>query len=135
MFAIIAAAGLPHVDYSREDINTTIQTWVSDMRFARARSITSGTHYAVSWSGSSYDVERLVQNGSSWQLDSVVKSYTLPDHVTIAFDTSAGNRIEFNTRGMMISSNMPVWAVVSDSVHGATRLLSIWPSGQIAFEG
>src|SRR6266581_3856135 len=75
IFGILAAAGLPHIDTGRQDINSAAKQVIADYRWARTRAITSGVHYTVTWSGSNaYQVQRLKQNAdTTWSLDQVVK--------------------------------------------------------------
>jgi len=107
------------------------------MRYARARSITTGEHFALEWVGSSqYKILRLVEVGGSWQLDEVIRNVQLPSHIqVVGIGSLDDDRFEFNTRGMMISSNSPVWPIIVDTIHGTAHLLSVWPSGQIYREG
>ena len=136
IFTVVALAGLPHVDGRRESINSSIQRVVADMRYARSRSITSGDHFAIEWTGSnSYEVQRMTLNGSGdWEVSDVVRTTQLPDHIAFVL-TESIDRFEFNTRGMMVSSQGPLWPVISDTHVGSNHLLSIWPSGQIYREG
>jgi Tfp pilus assembly protein FimT len=131
---VVIGSALPHIDTRRQDVNTAINAVIADLRFARARSITTGTHYAFELTDSgTYEVQRLKQNaGGAWVLDEVVKTNALPDHVAIVLPQPVS--IEFNTRGMMISSNNTLTLNVSDTTFGASHQLSIWPSGQIYYE-
>ncbi len=141
IFAVLALAGLPHVDRRREDLNTSVQRVVADMRFARSRSITSGEHYAVKWTGAhAYEVQRLFMNSAGeWELDRVERTVLLPDYISFSLGESEGaggvDLLEFNTRGMLISSPEPLWPVMSDLLHDVERTFSVWPSGQIYMEG
>ena len=49
-------------------------------------------------------------------------------------DPEEVERLEFNTRGMMISATGPVRPTVSDLARLVNRQLAIWPSGQIYVE-
>jgi prepilin-type N-terminal cleavage/methylation domain-containing protein len=133
IFGVLAAAGLPHVDTRRQDLDTSVGRTVADLRFARSRAITSGDHYAVQFNGAdSYEVQRLELVGGTWTVDEVVKTVELPPH--IEWLAGGVSTIEFNTRGMMISANAPVWPSVWDTLHNHGRQVSIWPSGQIYVE-
>jgi prepilin-type N-terminal cleavage/methylation domain-containing protein len=136
IFGVVALAGLPHLDRGREDINTSIQRVVADMRYARGRAITSGEHYAVEWTGANtYEVQRMRLGGlGTWEVDRVERSVELPGHISFALHEDGVERLEFNTRGMMIASTKPLWPVISDLDHHVDRRLSIWPSGQIYVE-
>ncbi len=139
IFGVLALAGLPHVDRRREDLNTSVQRVLADVRFARSRSITSGEHYAVKWTSThGYEVQRLSLNpAGEWVTDRVERTVLLPDSIAFSIDAGAGgvDRLEFNTRGMLISSPKPLWPVMSDLVHDVSRTFSVWPSGQIYMEG
>lgn len=133
ILGIVAMVGLPHVDTRREGINTSAQLVLSDLRLARSRSITSGDHFAlVPKSPGSYELQRLVINPTgNWVFHSVVKTVTLPPNIRVEFGELALNRIEFNTRGMLVTSNEPLWPVIVDTQHHSKHQLAIWPSGQI----
>lgn len=137
IFGIVALVGLPHVDTRREDINSSVQMVLADLRLARARSITSGDHYAVSpKSTGTYELQRLVLNSTgNWVLQDVVKTVHLPVGIQLYFGEIALNRVEFNTRGMLVNANEPLWPVVSDTAHQVKHTLAVWPSGQIYVEG
>ncbi len=136
IFGVVALAGLPHVDRRREDLNSSVQRVMADMRYARSRSITSGDHYAVEWTGDgTYEVQRLGINlAGEWELDTVERTVVLPEHIEFAQGEDAVDRFEFNTRGMMVSSAQPLWPVLTDNIHDAERTFSVWPSGQIYLE-
>jgi prepilin-type N-terminal cleavage/methylation domain-containing protein len=136
IFGIIALAGLPHIDRRREDLNTSVQRVMADMRFARARSITSGEHYAIEWTGANqYELQRLVVNSAGeWELDRVERTVVLPEHIEFTLPEEADERFEFNTRGMMVSSTQPLWPTLSDVIRDVDRTFSVWPSGQIFME-
>ncbi len=134
ILGIVTLAGIPHVDSRREDINTVAQRLVSDLRYARGRSITSGDHFAVEFEGDGYEIQRLTLSGQNWVFDTVVRTGEIPEFLTLSFDGQV-DRVEFNTRGMAVSTDEPLWPTIADSAHGANRVLAIWPSGQIHLEG
>jgi Tfp pilus assembly protein FimT len=131
---VVMGSALPHIDTRRQDINTAINAVTADLRFARARSITTGTHYAFKLTDSgTYEVQRLKQDAAgTWVLDHVAKTNALPGHVTL--EVSQPVTLEFNTRGMMISSTNTLTLNFSDTMFGVAHQLSIWPSGQIYYE-
>jgi Tfp pilus assembly protein FimT len=129
-FSILAAAALPHLDIRRQDLNSIAKQVIADYRWTRTRAITSGVHYAVTWTDTGgYEVRRLKQNAdSTWSLDLVVKQVSLPSTVS---RTGSPNTIEFNTRGMVVGNAaipMPSQTLAS---YGGSRSIAIWPSGQI----
>lgn len=127
IFGVLAAAGLPHVDSRRQDLNSAATQVTADYRWARTRAITSGVHYTITWTGSgAYQVQRLKQNAdSTWSSDVVVKSVTLP---TTVLRSGSPNTIEFNTRGMVVAGTTMSTQTLSS--YGAARAIAIWPSGQ-----
>jgi len=126
---VLAAATVPHLDTRRQDIHTTTQQLVGDLRWARTRAIVTGVHFSVEWtSASRYQVKRLKQNGSgAWVLDTVVKDVMLPPTVIRQY---AGVIVEFNTRGLSITSNYAQWVFLWDSQFNKSVVVAIWPSGQ-----
>ena len=60
-------------------------------------------------------------------LDKVVKTTTMPGTLTRA---GTPTTIEFNTRGMMITTSTVAWYDINDSQFGGTRRIGVWPSGQ-----
>jgi Tfp pilus assembly protein FimT len=129
IFAAVAAAGLPHIDTRRQNIQDATSQVIGDYRWARARAITSGVHFALEWtSDASYDVQRLKQVGTTWELDEVVKTVALPPTVN---RSGWPDFVEFNTRGMMISSETMEQQRLSDAEFGTERMIAVWPSGQV----
>jgi Tfp pilus assembly protein FimT len=131
---VVIGSALPHIDPRREEINTTINAVIGDLRFARARSITSGTHWAfVVKDAGTYEVQRLKEGAAgAWILDEVAKTNKLPSHVSLVLTQPVN--VEFNTRGMMISSPNVLTIYFSDTTFGASHQVSVWPSGQIYYE-
>jgi prepilin-type N-terminal cleavage/methylation domain-containing protein len=131
---VLIGSALPHVDTRREAINTAVNAVIADLRYARSRSITTGTHHALELTDAgTYEVQRLTQDAIGlWVVDSVAKTNAFPDHVTL--ELSQPVTLEFNTRGMMISSTGTLTLSFTDTQFGATHQVSIWPSGQIYYE-
>ena len=129
ILGVLVLAGLPHLDTRRGDIQTVTKQVVADYRWARVRSITSGVHFAFKWNGeSTYQIERMKQNPAGlWVTDTVVKQVALPSSIT---HSGTPDFIEFNTRGIMISSQAAVSQTLSDSRYSAASQVVIWPSGQ-----
>src|SRR5262245_23032012 len=85
LFGALVAAGLPHVDPSRQDLNQSLAELIGDLRFARGRAITSGEHYAVKVDAAgSYEVQRLTLDATgTWVLDDVAKKVALPASIEL----------------------------------------------------
>lgn len=136
LFGVIAASGLPHFEGRRQDVNNVLAQVIGDLRFARGRSITTGTHFALRMlEEGGYQLERMELDDGEWVEGTVAKVVTLPPGITLTIGDDDIDLIEFNTRGMMVSSDASVDLTVEDTVHDATHLISIWPSGQISHEG
>jgi hypothetical protein len=130
LVGVLVGAALPHLDARRESINGAVSSVVGDLRFARARAITSGRHYAFELVDSrTYRVQRMRNDGTSWVADSVARQVTLPEHVELTLD--GPSVLEFNTRGMMISAEATPTLGLKDTKFGAGHAVLIWPSGQI----
>jgi prepilin-type N-terminal cleavage/methylation domain-containing protein len=135
LFGVIAASGLPHFEGRRQDVNNVLAQVIGDLRFARGRSITTGTHFALRMlEEGGYQIERMELDDGEWVESSVAKAVVLPPGITLTIGPEDVDLIEFNTRGMMVSSDASIDLTVEDTVHDATHVLSIWPSGQIAHE-
>lgn len=129
IFGILAAAGLPHIDNRRQDVETITKQVVGDMRWARTRAITSGVHFAVHFpNNQSYQVIRMKQVGTTWTVDAVVKEVTLPSNIQVFLWPTT---FEFNTRGIMISNTFVSYPLVMDMKHSGWRMVAVWPSGQV----
>jgi hypothetical protein len=127
---VLVGTVLPHLDTRRESINGAVQSVVGDLRFARARAIASGTHYAFDLvDPRTYRVQRMTNDGTAWVADSISREVSLPEHLELALDGASG--LEFNTRGMMISADLAPTLTLYDTKFGAGRTVLIWPSGQI----
>src|SRR3990172_2201443 len=136
IFGVLLAAGLPHVNTQRQEINSAVTAVIADIRFARSKAIRTGAHYAVKLLDEhTYQVQRFREvDTNNWQFDSIVKTGELPDHINLDMDPTL---LEFNTRGMMVSDigNDPwVNVAVSDDAYGASHVISVWPSGRVYYE-
>jgi len=129
IFGVLAAAGLPHIDTSRQDIQSATKQVIADYRWARTRAITSGVHFNVTWTdANAYQVQRMKQVGTTWSTDTVVKQVTLPAAIS---RYAAQPNVEFNTRGMMVSPNYNMFEMLWDGKFSTYRMVSLWPSGQV----
>lgn len=132
IFGILAGSAFTHFTYQRIDIDTAVTSFVADVRYARARAITSGTHFAFNWLGGNlYQVQELQQVGTLWNYATTARRRQVPSHISVSISPAM---LEFNTRGMMISATDPVYVEFSDAF-GAHRTVAIWPSGQVSPDG
>ncbi len=104
---------------------------VAQLRLARVAAITSVSHYSVSFtSATQFNVYPMTYNGTTWQLASTpTNTVTLPSPATFAA-AAVGTRIEFNSRGMVVSSSAVTQVDLTDTF-SQTRSLQAWPSGQV----
>ena len=130
ILGIVLAIALPHLDLSRQDIETTAQTVIGDIRVARAKAISSGVHFSFDFVDSEhYEVRRHREGaGDDWPVDTVVKRVTLPGSVEFWMWPDS---LEFNTRGMLVQPNYPALGILGDYSTSTWHSLSIWPSGQV----
>ena len=140
IFGVLAASGLPHIDTRRQDINSLKTEVIADLRFARSRAITTGTHFdfVLAEDGKSYEINRLIEGvdedgDRTWDFDSLAKTVVLPPHLQLTMPSEV-ETIEFNTRGMMVSAEELFAIAIADNLHGAAHTLTVWPSGQISDE-
>lgn len=135
LFGALVAAGLPHIDPSRQDVNHSLTELIGDLRFARGRAITSGQHYALKMDpAGSYQVQRLMQDADGkWVLDDVAKTVALPSSIELQLPEDV-DAVEFNTRGMVVSPSVNFEIHVKDTLHGAEHVIFVWPSGQVYHE-
>lgn len=134
IIGVVIASGMPRFDPRRQDINTALATLLGDFRYARARAITSGTHFSIKMnSGTQYQVQRHTQSGTTWPVSSVPQTVTLPNSLQLFVFPDT---IEFNTRGLMVTESAPgvsneIFVYLNDVVGGKSHRFSVWPSGQI----
>jgi Tfp pilus assembly protein FimT len=132
LLGILAAAAMPFTDTRRQDINTAVNLFIANVRQARARAITSGTHVEFNWLGSGqYEIRPLEESGSQWVAASTATRVgQVPEAIKIATDQTT---FEVDTWGMMVSNDEPVDVDFSDA-YGANHRVSVWPSGQVYYE-
>ncbi len=135
IFGVLAAAGIPHLDTRRQDLNNAVTTIIADIRYARARAITSGTHYVMERKETNlYEVQRYEEVGGVWSYDSTAKTVQLPSYITV---TLSPTTLEFNTRGMMVTSfpsGSYLTLTVKDTKFNAEHKVTVWPSGQVYYD-
>lgn len=127
---IVLAAALPHLDPRRQDINTTLQTVIGDLRVARSKAISSGVHFSFNrLDNTHYQLRRHKETGpNEWPVDTIIKTISLPSAVQFWLWPSV---LEFNTRGMLVTPNYPATGILGDTSTSTWHAVSIWPSGQV----
>jgi prepilin-type N-terminal cleavage/methylation domain-containing protein len=135
LLGLLLAAALPHLDVLPSHTNRAVEQFLSDVRFARAKAIVTGTHVCVHRvSANRYQIRRLKQSGTSWMLDRVLRDVTLPPGVNWWMSTDTGGHLKFNTRGLQVAFANPnnpyaLYTYFSDA-QGSAHAVSVWPSGQ-----
>ncbi len=135
LLGVLLATALPHLELLPSHTNRAVEQFLSDVRFARAKAIVTGSHVCVHRVASNrYQVRRLKLSGNSWVLDKVLRDVTLPPGVTWWMNTATGNHLKFNTRGHQVAFANPANPYVLFTYFGDTRgsshAVSVWPSGQ-----
>jgi type IV fimbrial biogenesis protein FimT len=141
ILGIVLAVGLPHLDPGRMDTNKLAQSLVGDVRLARLRAITGGSHYVVkvttgAMGAMSYKVVQMAESGDGTWVEATggwKRTVSLPSGMSVSGGGEGGFSVEFNTRGMLVSNEEPVLATITDD-YGAVRKLTVWPSGQVHVE-
>lgn len=133
IIGVITGAALPHFDTRRQDVHSVMRHLVGEFRTARTQALTTGTHYALhAPSADRLNVQRLQQAiDGSWQLATVTQRIALPSHLTLSM---VPDKIEFNTRGTMITAPEPLYVYLSDRYGTKVHSFSVWPSGQVREE-
>ncbi len=127
---IFLGSNLVHYDPRREDINTALQSALSDVRAARSAAITSGKHVAVQlYAPSAWSILRMDDGGGTWTPVAELKAVALPTGVTVS-TTATNPMVEFNTRGLVVNHDTTVQVTLNDQF-GAARQVTIWPSGEV----
>jgi prepilin-type N-terminal cleavage/methylation domain-containing protein len=124
------------------------QRLINDLRLARADATTRGAHYRLTFLGTTYRIERLEDNDSDgqWEPDPLAaqpaRVVFWPADITVSLDGNQGTSgepcVEFNTRGMLVPVAGQRIAemtkiTLQDSKHNQSKIIQVWPSGQMGF--
>jgi prepilin-type N-terminal cleavage/methylation domain-containing protein len=139
VLGILAVAGsiaISWVDPGPRHLENAAEAVAANVRVARAFAISRGAHYEVRvFDATNLRIARLrlqdeADPTSPWVLDGVEFRF-LPLPPNVRFVTTPGQVIEFDSAGAMVGGTAPVAVVIEESVHGLTRTVTIWPSGQV----
>lgn len=139
VLGILALAGsiaISRFDPGPRHLDNAAEAVAANVRVARAFAISRGAHYDVRvFDPTNLRVARLrLQNEadptSPWVLDGTEFRF-VPLPPNVRFVTTPGRAIEFDSAGAMVGGTAPVAVVIEESVHGLTRTVTIWPSGQV----
>ena len=131
IFGILAGIAMSQSDSNRLRISTARAQLIAQLRLARMKAITSVAHCSVSFASTTqFKVFPMTYNGTTWQLATTpTNTVTLPP--STSFPTSlVGTRIEFNSRGTLVSSTTVTQVNLTDGF-GQSKSLQVWPSGQV----
>jgi prepilin-type N-terminal cleavage/methylation domain-containing protein len=131
IFGILAGIAMSQSDSKRLKISTARVQLIAQLRLARMKAITSVSHCSISFASSTqFKVFPMTYNGTTWQLATTpTNTVNLPS--STSFPTSVvGTRIEFNSRGILVSSTTVTQVNLTDTF-GQTKSLQVWPSGQV----
>jgi len=138
MISILGAIAIPSTNRSVLNLPSSALEFEANMRLTRGNATGRGVHYRVAISSNSYDIERLQFNSAAqtWEPDARFAKETvlLPKNISIGL--GAGERVEFNSRGLLEPNpdGTPA-ALVTVELHdensSQTKMIRLWPSGQI----
>lgn len=136
---IMVGIAVPNLNSSVMNLTTASENMGGDLRIARANATGRGLHYRVTFSSSSYSVQRLravVDGGGNktWVNDGSPQTVPFPN--TVSVTAGAGFVVEFNSRGLVeplapATIATLVSVTLRDSTTGRSKTIQIWPSGQI----
>ena len=137
--SVVMALALPRLNQSALNLPIAEQNLIADIRMARASATTRGARFQVSLSAESYSIQRLQDddNDGVWEPDSGFSAQTVELPAGITVTVGADAEIEFTTRGLLADQSdgtpAPIVEIsLHDSYEGETRMMEVWPSGQIA---
>ncbi len=124
-------------------LESSHQELVNSVREIRLQATVRGAHYRLTPFVSLYEIARLQDADADglWDNDASfpVRLVNLPAGISISGSSASGGdgTVEFNTRGVAVDSlgggSEVVQLVLTDS-DGTTRLVEVWPSGQVRTE-
>lgn len=141
IIGLVLGTSVIGLNASYADLGSSSQTFVNGLRQARMNSVTRGAHFRVSWTSSKLTTRRLQDDDAdgTWATDDEFDPFVqnLPAGISIA--TTSPNKVEFDTRGMIVPPSGSSQSVVHVTINGAsgpnhsggTMEVEIWPSGQI----
>lgn len=131
LLAVMARFGLPHIGGSDFALFQAHAQLVTDLREARAHALVTGDHFQLTMtSASTYVTRRMGLVDDEWTASATpTVDRTLPSGVRITRGAAA--QFEFDTRGMLVDPAGTNLLEMHDARTGATRQITVWPSGQV----
>ena len=133
LLTVVFAIAMPRTPRQAYALWGVQEQLLGDLRGARGNALTKGDHFRVDiTSASAYTVSRMSLNANgTWSpISPPLKTRNLPSGVT--FTTGTGLFFEFNTRGLMVNPSWAATLFLYDSTHNLTRVVTVWPSGQVS---
>jgi hypothetical protein len=129
-------AGFAASALNRRAMNLTAaaEGLMGSLRLARANATSRGAHYRVSFTASSYTVERLQDDDGDgvWVPEGNPLVVDLPAGVSLT--NGAGEDVEFDTRGLLAEEpdgSLPPLLTLRLEDGARFREIEVWPSGQV----
>jgi prepilin-type N-terminal cleavage/methylation domain-containing protein len=133
---ILVAIAIPATNRSMLNLTSSVGEFEANVRIARGNATGRGIHYRTTLHSDYYEIDQLHLSGGAWVHDPAfsVQTIYLPLNVTIT--TGAGQSFEFNSRGLLQSAVVgtpaaQVDVAMRDSKTSETKIVGVWPSGQI----
>jgi hypothetical protein len=133
MVGILLATAVSTIRRNAYDLATSRSELIANLRLARSLSMGVGVQHRIRVTAiNQYTLERMrwQYSNKTWTVDTAfVRSFTLPD--PILFTVPANTIIQFDARGAMILPTAVTIFGLRDGPSGPSRLLSVYPSGQV----
>src|SRR5581483_2308366 len=133
VITVVLAIALPRMPRQAFVLWGVQEQLLGDLRGARGDALTKGDHFRVDITGASTStVSRMQLNGAGAWVPRTppLKTRELPPGIT--FTTGTGLSFEFNTRGLMVNPSWAATLFLYDATHNLTRVVTVWPSGQVS---
>ena len=138
MIGVMIVIAAPRTNHKAMSLPLTVEDLEDNLRMTRANSMRHGAHFRLTITGAqTYTIQRMQDPDGDgiWTADSAYPTQTVTVSPSVSIGATIGQKIEFNTRGMLHST---VAGVVPTVVYipltvtgGSTKTIEVWPSGQI----
>ena len=131
LLAIVLGIALPQFPRRPYALWTAHEQLLADLRLARADALTRGDHFRFDIYGvTTYREYRMRLVAGVWVINGPpLRDRTLP--AGVSFTSGVGSQFEFNTRGLMLNPGAATQITLSEAATGHTRVVTVWPSGQV----
>jgi len=131
LLAIVLGIALPQFPRRPYALWTAHEQLLADLRLARADALTRGDHFRFDiYGATTYREYRMRLVAGVWVINGPpLRDRTLP--AGVSFTSGVGSQFEFNTRGLMLNPGAATQITLSEAATGHTRVVTVWPSGQV----